>query len=80
MSTPPTIGPAAILRPKTAAHTPIALARSFGSVITLTTIAKATGLSIDPPTPWTIRAAINISTDGASAQAIDATPKTTSPI
>src|ERR1700733_2729241 len=48
-SRPPSPGPSARLIPKTAPHTPIALARAFRSVKVLLTIDKATGLSIDPP-------------------------------
>lgn len=68
-----------MLTPNTAAHTPIARARCRGSVIVDTTIANATGLSIDPPTPWAIRAAISTSTVGASAHTAEAKPKTARP-
>ena len=48
-SRPPSTGPSARLIPKTAPHTPIALARARRSVKVLLTIDRATGLSIDPP-------------------------------
>ncbi len=48
-SSPPSTGPSARLMPKTAPHTPIALARACRSVKVLLTIDRATGLSIDPP-------------------------------
>ena len=43
MSAPPRSGPAAIDTPKTAPHTPMACARSFGSVNVVTMIDMATG-------------------------------------
>ena len=49
-STPPSTGPRARLIPTVAPHTPIAWARSRGSVKTLRMIPIATGLSIEPPT------------------------------
>ena len=45
--------------PTTAPHAPIARARSRGSVKTFVMIDMATGLSIEPPTAWSARAAIN---------------------
>ncbi len=56
-STPPRTGPAARLSPITLPQTPIARARRAGSVKVLTMIAIATGLSIDPPTAWSMRKA-----------------------
>jgi hypothetical protein len=47
---PPISGPAAMPIPLTAAHQPIARARSEGAVKTLVTMARATGVIIDPPT------------------------------
>nr|WP_246065202.1 hypothetical protein [Aeromicrobium piscarium] len=79
MRAPPAIGPAAMLRPKTAPQTPIARARSRGSGIALTTIDSATGVSIDAPTPCTARAAIRTSSEGAAAPMSDASPNTTRP-
>ena len=68
-----------MLRPNTDAHTPIARARSRASVMTLTTIANATGLSIDAPIPWSTRAPIRTAAVGASAHATDPMAKTTRP-
>jgi hypothetical protein len=48
--TPPSTGPAAMLRPTTPPQTPMARARSRGSVNVFVMIDIATGLSIDPPT------------------------------
>ncbi len=78
-SAPPVTGPAAMLSPNTEAQTPIARARSRGSGIAFTTIASATGLSIDAPTPWRARAATSAPAEGASAHTSEARPKTTSP-
>src|SRR4051812_49991571 len=78
-SAPPTAGPAAMLSPNTEAQTPIALARSRGSGIALTTIASATGLSIEAPTPWARRAATSAPADGAAAHAKGARADTTRP-
>ncbi len=80
MRAPPVTGPAAMLSPKTAAQTPIACARSFGSGIAFTTIARATGLSIEAPMPWTARAATSTPTEGAIAQSSEAAPNTIKPI
>ncbi|WP_420823694.1 hypothetical protein [Streptomyces torulosus] len=55
-----------MLNPNTDAQTPIACALSFGSGIAFTTIASATGLSIEAPTPWRARAATSTPADGAS--------------
>ncbi len=80
VSRPPATGPTAVLSPNTDPHTPTARARSRGSVITLTTIARATGESIEAPTPWTARAVTSIPAVGARAQARDAAAKMTSPV
>jgi hypothetical protein len=79
MSAPPVTGPAAMLSPKTEAHTPIARARSRRSGIAFTTIASATGLSIEAPAPWMARAATRTPSDGERALARDAAPNTASP-
>ena len=78
-SAPPTSGPSAMLRPTTAAQTPIARARSAGFGKTLTMMDIATGLSIDPPTAWTIRNATNQPRLGAKPQASEADVNATSP-
>ena len=66
-STPPTTGPSAMLMPNRAPHTPIAWARSRGSSNTLRMIDIATGLSIDPPIAWMMRAAMSSPRLGATA-------------
>jgi hypothetical protein len=68
-----------MLSPNTAAHTPIARARSRWSGIASTTIASATGLSIEAPTPCAARAATRTGTEGAAEHTSEASPKTTSP-
>lgn len=78
-SAPPTAGPAAMLSPNTDAQTPIARARSRRSGIAFTTIAKATGLSIEAPAPCTTRAATSTPADGDTAHARDAPPNTSKP-
>ena len=78
-STPPTIGPAAIEMPTTAPHTPIARARSRGSVNVLVMIDMATGLSIEPPTACTMRKATSDSRFGAREHSTEPTVKTTRP-
>ncbi|SKZ07403.1 Uncharacterised protein [Mycobacteroides abscessus subsp. abscessus] len=80
MSTPPTIGPAAIEIPTTDPHTPIARARSRGSTKICVMIDIATGLSIDPPTACRARAAIRTPTLGARLHASDPTANVTRPI
>ena len=79
MSAPPTIGPRAIEIPTTAPHTPMARARSTRSVNTWVMIDMATGLSIEPPTAWTNRAAISISMSGARLHSSEPIAKITSP-
>ncbi|KEF05917.1 hypothetical protein DF17_17100 [Streptomyces rimosus] len=78
-SSPPTIGPAAMLMPTTPPHTPIARARSFGSVKVLVMIDIATGLSIEPPTACTMRNATRHSRFGARLHSSEPSAKTTRP-
>ena len=54
-STPPSTGPRAIDRPNTPSQTPMARARSAGPVNVLVMMPRAAGLSIEPPTPCSIR-------------------------
>ena len=79
-SAPPTTGPSARLTPTTPPQTPIALARSRGSVNTLVMIDMATGLSIDAPTACSTRATISQLRLGARLHSRDATVKTVSPV
>jgi len=75
-SAPPRTGPSAMLSPITAPHTPIAWARSRGSVNTLRMIDIATGLSIEPPIACSTRAAISKPSDGASPHSSDPSENT----
>ena len=61
-----------MLTPATAPQIPIACARSRGSSNVLRMIAIATGLSIAPATPCTMRKAISQPMPGARLQASDA--------
>ncbi|GGX60505.1 hypothetical protein GCM10010510_00940 [Streptomyces anandii JCM 4720] len=65
--------------PTTAPQTPIARARSRGSVKVLVMIDMATGLSIEPPTACTMRKTTSSSRLGAREHSSDPRPKTTSP-
>jgi hypothetical protein len=76
---PPIRGPAAIDMPTTPPHTPIARARSRGSVNVLVMIDIATGLSIEPPTACTIRKATSDSRFGAREHSTEPIVKTTRP-
>ncbi len=78
-SSPPTSGPAAIDRPTTAPHTPIARARSRGSVKVLVMIDMATGLSIEPPTACTMRNTTSQFRSGASEHSSEPRVKATRP-
>lgn len=80
VSRPPTTGPSAMLTPTTPPHTPIAWARSLRSVNVFVMIDMATGLSIDPPTAWTIRAATSQPRLGARLHSNDPAVKTTRPV
>ena len=78
-STPPITGPSAMLTPTTAAHTPTACARSRGFVKVLVMIDIATGLSIDPPTAWTMRKTTSVVWSGARLHRREPMEKTISP-
>ena len=77
---PPTTGPSAMLTPTTAAHTPTACARSFASVNVLVMMDIATGLSIDPPTAWTMRKTTRRVRLGARLQRREPAENTSSPM
>ena len=68
MRTPPTTGPSPRLMPTTPLHTPMARARTRGSVKTLVMMDIATGLSMEAPTACTIRKAISQPSPGARLQ------------
>jgi hypothetical protein len=76
---PPTTGPSARLRPIVAPHMPIAWARSRASVNTLRMIDMATGLSIEAPTPWSMRKAISQPRLGATLHSSEARVNRASP-
>ena len=78
-STPPSTGPIAMLSPNTPPHTPIARARSAGSVKVLVMIDIATGLSIDPPTACSIRNATSQPSPGATLHSSEPSVNTASP-
>ncbi len=78
-SAPPSTGPSAMLRPTVAPHTPIACARSRGSVNTLRMIDIATGLSIEPPTACIIRKATSAPSDDATLHSSEPSVNSTSP-
>ena len=79
-STPPMTGPRAMETPTTAAHTPIAWARSWGSTNVLVMMDMATGLSIDAPTPWSMRNATRAPRLGARLHSSEPVAKTVRPI
>ncbi|GAA3155613.1 hypothetical protein GCM10020001_094410 [Nonomuraea salmonea] len=79
-SAPPTSGPSAMLTPLTPPHTPIALARSRGSVKVFVMIDMATGLSIDPPTACSARAPISQPRLGASEHMSEPSVNSVSPV
>ncbi len=68
---PPTSGPLATDRPVTALKIPIAAPRRSGGNAALSS-ASARVSTIAAPAPWTARAAINVPTSGATAQAAEA--------
>ena len=74
-SSPPTTGPRAMLTPMTAPHTPMACARSRGSVNVLVMIDMATGLSIDPPMACTMRKITSVVRFGARLHSSDPATK-----
>ena len=78
-SAPPRTGPSAMLRPMTPPHTPIACARSRGSVKVLRMIDIATGLSMEPPIACSMRAAISSSVPGATLHSSEPSVNTARP-
>ncbi len=77
---PPSSGPSAIEMPTTPPQTPIARARSLGSVKVLVMIDIATGLSIEPPTACSARNATSHSRLGARLHSSEPSAKHTSPV
>ena len=70
-TSPPMNGPLATARPVTALKMPIAVPRRSGGKAALRR-ARASGSTIAPPTPCTVRAAMSQPASGARAQAADA--------
>ncbi len=79
-SVPPTSGPSAMLRPIMPPHTPMALARSRGSVKVFVMIDMATGLSMEPPTACSARAATSQPRLGASEHMSEPSVNSVSPV
>ena len=78
-SSPPMTGPRARLTPTTAPQTPMACARSRGWVNVLVMIDMATGLSIEPPTAWTMRKTTSVVRFGARLHRNDPATKVSRP-
>ena len=76
---PPTTGPAMVVTPDAAAHTPKARPRSSPSKVALM-IASEVGTSTAPNAPWTSRTTISNSMVGANPHATDVAPNPASPI
>ncbi len=74
------IGPAPRLSPTTPPHTPMARARSRGSVKTLAMIDMATGFNIEPPTACMARNATSQPRLGARLHSSEPIENTVSPI
>jgi hypothetical protein len=68
-----------MLSPTTPPQTPIARARSRGSVNVLVMMDMATGLSMEPPTAWTIRKTISQPRLGATLHSREPTVNRASP-
>jgi hypothetical protein len=79
-STPPTTGPSAIENPTTAAHTPIAWARSLGSVNVFVIMDIATGFSMDPPSACSMRKMIRPVKSGARLHSSEPVMKMIRPV
>ena len=69
-----------MLRPTTPPQTPIARARSFGSMNVLVMMDIATGFSIEPPTAWTIRNATSQPRPGATLHSSEPSEKIARPV
>ena len=80
VSTPPSTGPSAMDRPKTPPQTPMARARSRGSVKVLAMIDTATGFIIEPPTACSMRNATSQPRSGARLHSREPRVNVASPI
>ena len=79
VSSPPTVGPTAVATLAMAVHRPMARALLVGSGKAADTSARDVTLTAAAATPWTPRATLSTSIDGASPEATDASVNTTSP-
>ena len=77
--TPPRSGPTIMAPVVSAVHSPIARERT-GSAIVEVMSARELGTRNAPATPWTARAAISSSIEGAAATATDAMPNPMRPM
>jgi hypothetical protein len=80
ISAPPSTGPTAMLSPITPPHTPMARARSLGSMKVFVMMDIATGLSIEPPIACTARNASSQPRLGATPHSSEPSVKTTRPV
>ncbi len=78
-SSPPITGPSAPLAPATAAHTPIARARSRGSWKMLVSSDSVAGMISAAPMPIEARVKISCPAEPAKPEAIEPRPNTTIP-
>ncbi len=78
VSHPPSRGPTAAIPPIVEPHTAKAIPRSRPRKVALM-IDSVVGRIIEPPTPWMRRARMSSPPLGASAAAIEASPKMTTP-
>ena len=77
-SCPPIRGPSTVPMPPQAVQAPTALPRSAGGKVATIT-ASAAGVSAAPATPCSARASTSVSIVGASAHAMEGTPKAKTP-
>ena len=77
---PPLIGPSPSPSADTPAQTPIALARSTGSVNTFVMIDSVDGMMNAPPTPMIARVRMRKPADGANADSAEPMPNTARPM
>ena len=80
VSTPPRIGPIAVLIAAAIAHAAVARARSIGSGNAAAVMARPCGSISAAPTPCIALADSSTGSDGAAAHASEATMKTANPM
>ena len=79
VSTPPRMGPIAVLIAAAIAHAAVALPRSTGSGNAAAVMANPWGSISAAPTPWTARAANSSGSDGAAAHTSEAATNVNNP-